>query len=236
MLRRLLCTIACTTAAGCLDEAPPPLAQNPTAREVYDQHAWTALAACAGCHAKQPSIDFLAPGTAEGAYQSLFAFQPPVINLDVPASSLLLTMGKHTGPAMDPVNATAVLDWLEAERDERVMATGGTVHVGPFMPMHGTPQVLDLGVGGATLTIVTEASETGLYAKRITLASGSGIELSHPLFVSRPKDPILDETDRFADLDLALGAGKTIELGPAWFFTFNPADYVVVHFATLEAP
>ncbi len=159
-----------------------------------------------------------------------------MIDLDVPASSLLLTMGKHTGPAMDPASATAVLEWLESERDERVMEAGGAAHVGPFMPMHGTPQVLDLGVGGATLTIVTEASETGLYAKRITLASGSGIQLSHPLFVSRPKDPVLDEIDRFADLDVTLGAGKTVELGPTWFFTFDPADYVVVHFATLEAP
>jgi hypothetical protein len=236
MLQRLLCTLACATVAGCLDEAPPSSVGKLSARETYEQRAWPALASCAGCHGKQPAIDFLAPGTVEGAYDSLFAFQPPVLNLDVPASSLLLTMGKHTGPAMNGPDAAAILGWLEAERDERVMGGLSGMHVGPFMPMHGTPQVLDLGIGGATLTIVTEPSERGLYAKRITLASGGGVKLSHPLFVSRPLHPILDESDRYADLDMSLGAGKTVELGPAWFFTFDPADYVAIHFAALEAP
>jgi hypothetical protein len=236
MLQRTLCTLACAMAAGCLDEAAPASVAKLTAREEFTAHAWTALAACAGCHAKQPAIDFLAPGTEEGAYASLFAFQPPVIDLDEPGSSLLLTMGKHTGPAMSAAAAAPVLAWLEAERDERVTETAGTVRIGPFMPTNGTPVMLDLGVGGATLTIVTEAAERGLYASRITLASGSGIRVTHPLFVSRPLHPVIDETDRFGDLDLQLGAGTTVELGPAWFFSFDPADYVAIHFATLEAP
>jgi hypothetical protein len=236
MLQRTLCTLACAMVAGCLDEAASASVGTLTAREEFTAHAWTALAACAGCHAKQPAIEFLAPGTEEGAYASLFAFQPPVIDLAEPGSSLLLTMGKHTGPAMSPSVAAPVLAWLEAERDERVTGTAGTVRIGPFMPAHGTPVMLDLGVGGATLTIVTEPSERGLYAKRITIASGSGVRLTHPLFVSRPLHPVIDESDRFGDLDLQLGAGKTVELGPAWFFTFDPADYVAIHFATLEAP
>jgi len=236
MLQRASCLLACLAVTGCLDDAAQPPVMQQTAREEFTQRAWTALAACAACHAKQPGIDFLSPGTVDGAYESLFAFQPPVIDLDVPGSSLLLTMGKHTGPAMTTASAAPVLEWLQAERDERVTETAGTVRVGPFLPAHGTPVTLDLGVGGATLTIVTEATERGLYAKRITLASGTGIRLTHPLFVSRPLHPILDESDRFGDLDLQLGAGKTVELGPAWFFSFDPADYVAIHFATLEAP
>lgn len=235
MLQRTLCTLACAMVAGCLDEAAPASVAL-TAREEFTAHAWNALAACAACHAKQPGLDFLAPGTEAGAYESLFAFQPPVIDLDVPGSSLLLTMGKHTGPAMSAAAAAPILEWLQAERDERVTETAGTVRIGPFMPAHGTPVMLDLGVGGATLTIVTEPSERGLYARRITLTSGSGIRLTHPLFVSRPLHPVLDESDRFDDLDLQLEAGKTVELGPAWFFSFDPVDYVAIHFATLEAP
>jgi len=256
MLQRASYLLACVVMTGCLDEAAQTPVSTPTAREQFDSRAWNALAACAACHGKQPGIDFLAPGTASGAYESLFAFQPPVIDLDVPGSSLLLTMGKHTGPAMSNTAAAPVLEWLQAERDQRVTGTDGTWRpdgsqprrdgpprehrgpggAGPSSPAPATPITLDLGVTGATLTIVTEASERGLYAKRITLTSGTGIRLTHPLFVSRPLHPILDESDRFGDLDLQLGAGKTVELGPAWFFSFDPADYVAIHFATLEAP
>jgi hypothetical protein len=56
------------------------------------------------------------------------------------------------------------------------------------------------------------------------------------LFVSRPAHPIVDEIDRFADVDLALEPGKTVELGPAWFLSFAVADYLAIHFKTLEAP
>ena len=147
---------------------------------------------------------------------------------------MLLTMGKHTGPAMSAGDAATVLAWLEAERDERTGELAGTTRVGPFMPTNGTPVTLDLGVGGATLTILTEASDRGLYAKKITLAAGSGVRLRHPLFVSRPLSPIIDEIDRFADVDLALAAGTTAELGPAWFLDFSATDYVAVHVAALE--
>jgi hypothetical protein len=234
MLQRLLCTVACTMVAGCLGEPMPTGTVELTAREEFTSRAWPALGACIGCHGKQPTIDFLAPGTADGAYGSLFEFQPPVVDLDVPGSSLILTMGKHTGPAFTAQSAADILSWLESEREERSGEIAGTTRIGPFMPAHGTPVMLDLGVGGATLTIVTEASERGLYAKRITLTAGSGIRVRHPLFVSRPLFPIVDDVDRFADVDLSLAAGTTVELGPAWFLGFSVTDYVAIHFAVLE--
>ena len=54
--------------------------------------------------------------------------------------------------------------------------------------------------------------------------------------MSRPPNPVLDEIDRFAELDMSLGAGAVIELGPAAFLSFNPNDYLTIHFKTLEAP
>src|SRR5687768_7986256 len=87
--------VACALLSGCLGEAPfEPAAL--TARERFTTQAWPALATCAGCHGTQPAIDFLAPGTADGAYTTLFEFQPPVIEIVAPAASLLVTMGKHT--------------------------------------------------------------------------------------------------------------------------------------------
>src|SRR5262245_58268456 len=94
VMRYLLATCV---LAGC-DAAPPP----ETAQQLFTHRAWPALTVCTGCHAGQPTIDFLAPGTATGAYETMFAFQPPIVDVASPASSLVLTMGKHTGPALPP--------------------------------------------------------------------------------------------------------------------------------------
>lgn len=222
--------------AGCLGETPPSSPVDQTARQQWDNRAWPALATCGGCHGSQPAIDFLAPNTSDGAYANVFAFQPPVIDVEVPAASLLLTMGKHTGPAFTADQASAVLAWLEAEHDERMPTTGQSVRIGPFLATPGTAVTLDLMVGGATLTLMPETSEAGLYFSHLTINAGSGIHLAHPLFVSRPPKPVLDDLDRFGTLDMKLAAGAQVELGPEWFLDFSSADYLSVHFSTLEAP
>lgn len=224
--------------AGCLgDGMPETTPTGLTARQLWDQRAWPALASCAGCHGSQPAIDFLAPNTSDGAYSTVFAFQPPVVDVEVPASSLLVTMGKHTGPAMTPDQADAVLAWLGAERDEQIPTNGNTVRVGPVLPTPGAAITLDLGVAGAQLTLVPETSEAGLYFSHVTVAAGGGVgvHLAHPLFVSRPPHPILDSIDRFGGLDAKLAADEQLELGPAWFLEFSAADYLSIHFSTLEA-
>jgi hypothetical protein len=224
--------------AGCLgDPASNTSSGTLTARQQWDQRAWPVLSTCAGCHGKQPAIDFLAPGTSDGAYTTVFAFQPPIVDVEVPAASLLLTMGKHTGPAFAPDQTNAVLAWLEAERDERMGEVGSTVRVGPVLPTPGTAITLDLGVNGAQLTLMPETSEAGLYFSHVTVTGGTGgVHLAHPLFVSRPPKPILDAVDRYGAVDTKVAAGAQLELGPAWFLDFTAADYLSIHFSTLEAP
>lgn len=213
-----------------------------SARDTFVQRAWPMLSSCVGCHATQPSIDFLAPGQADTAYKTLFDFQPPVIDVGAPSASLLVTMGKHTGPALGTDASNAIIEWLTAEREERFGSAGADgeaafeLRVGPFMPTHGTPVQLDTGINGATLTLVTEPTEAGLYFKRITLAAPNGIKLRHPLFVSRPAHPIVDEIDRFSEVDVKLAPSTTLELGPAWFLSFTANEYLSIHFQTLEAP
>jgi hypothetical protein len=159
-----------------------------------------------------------------------------VIDVGAPASSLLLTMGKHTGPALGADAAALVLAWLEAERDERVPELGTAVRVGPFLPTLGEPMTLELGVAGATITLMPELGEAGLYMSKLTLNAGDGLRAKHPLFVSRPPKPVLDEIDRYADLDMVLAATAELELGPAAFLSFDPNEYLSIHFKTLEAP
>lgn len=229
--------LAAAALVGCMD-APSSSTTTLTARQAWDQRAWPALSSCAGCHGSQPAIDFLAPNTADGAYATVFSFQPPVVDMEVPSASLLLTMGKHTGPALSADQAAAVLQWLEAERDERMPQgmTGESVRIGPVLPTPGTPITLDLGVGGAQLTLTPDATDEGVYFSHVTIKAGSGVHLAHPLFVSRPPDPILDPIDRFGSLDQKLAAGAQLELGPVWFLDFSPSDYLSIHFSTLEAP
>ena len=233
-----LTVAVCSTLLGC-DVASPAIAKLPAGQQ-FTANAWPALARCVGCHGSQPAIDFLAPGTAEGAYATVFTFQPPIVDVESPASSLLLTMGKHTGPAMLPAEADAVLAWLEAEHEARIPDGGHPVAIGPVTLALGTANTVDLGLG-ATLRFVPEAAAGGLSLTQLALAAGpGGLHVVHPLFTSKPAvgDPRIDTVDTFADLDLDLAAGATSPLGggAARFPTFSSTDPLTIHFRTLEAP
>src|SRR5262245_32817853 len=93
-MRTGILAAAMLAVGGCaLDET------TTDAREVFVERAWPALGGCVPCHNGQPGIDFLAT-TPDVAYETLFTYQPPVLDLGSPASSLLVSMGKHTGPAL----------------------------------------------------------------------------------------------------------------------------------------
>ncbi len=211
-----------------------------TAREKYDTAAWPALGQCVGCHGAQPTIDFLAPGTADGAYTTVFAFQPPIVDLDAPAASLLLTQGKHTGPALDPISASVLLDWLTAEATERATPPVPPVVIGPIQPALATPVAIDLPAGGKLrLRVDALAGTSGLAISGLEFDAGaSGLHVAHPLFVSHPAGApaIADTLDRFDELDTTLAAGASDVLGDELFLAFAPGDPLTIHFTTLEAP
>lgn len=230
-------TIAAAIALiGCGSTEPQPL----SAQQLFASQAWPALGRCAGCHTTQPAINFLAPGTPAEAYVTVFAFQPPIVDVVSPESSLVLTMGKHTGPALAPAESEAVLAWLEAEHAERVLDPSMAVAVGPIRLTLDAPNAVDLG-HGAMLRFVPSVSVEGLALRQIVLTAGrTGLHVVHPLLVTHP--PIvpqrLDTTDAFGDVDLKLAAGASVALGggSAVFPGFAPADPITIHFRTLEAP
>ncbi len=230
---------ACTTLLGC--EVGEPPAEPVAARALFETRAWPALASCTGCHASQPSIDFLAPGTAAGAYDALFDFQPAVLDLASPSASLLVAMGKHTGPELQPPEAEAVLAWLEAEREARVVAPPEPIVVGPLALQLGAPNEVALPAGGARLRFVPADAGGALSLTDLELHAGpGGLRAVHPVFSSRPAAgrPIVDTSDRFRDLELELGPDQLERLGggAALFAAFAPADPITIHFRTLEAP
>jgi hypothetical protein len=221
---------------GCATE--PAVDQLP-ADQQFVARAWPALGRCVGCHATQPSIDFLAPGTAMAAYATLFAFQPPIVDLESPASSLLLTMGKHTGPPLAAEEVAALLGWLEAERLARVPDPGMPIAIGPVTLSLGATNTVDLGP--ATLRFVPTAAASGVSLSHLALIAGARrVHVVHPLFASHPRvgPTRIDVVDTFGDVDLDLAPGMVAPLGggEALFPAFAPADPITIHFRTLEAP
>lgn len=232
-------TIAILLLAACeVGEPPrPPVA----ARELFTTSAWPALARCAGCHAAQPTIDFLAPGTAEGAYTAVFEYQPPILEVESPGSSLLLGMGQHTGPELLPDESTALLGWLEAERDERTEPPVEPIVVGPVALQLGVVNTVPLPVDGAVLRFTPTAVAAGLSLTDLEIQAGpGGLHAVHPLFSSRPVTglPIIDTADRYRDVELELAGSAVDRLGGgATLFTrFPSTDQITIHFRTLEAP
>lgn len=223
---------------GCVETEASLPAQ--TAHDMFVNAAWPALGGCVGCHGAQPTIDFLAPGTADGAYNSLIAFQPAIVDLASPSASLLVTMGKHTGPALDPTAAEQLLGWLAQEQKERAAPPAMSVEVGPVTVALGSRTALDLPAGGK-LVFVGAQLAGGLDLSQLAITAGSrGLHVVHPLFVSHPdKLPaVIDANDRFADVDVHLGAGEQLALGggETTLVDFDPATPISINFLTLEAP
>jgi hypothetical protein len=230
---------ACAVLLGCDVGTPPP--PRASARALFETRAWPALGRCVGCHGAQPAIDFLAPGTLDGAYATVFAYQPPVIDVESPASSLLLAMGKHTGPAFLPQEAGDVLEWLEAERDERVTDPGDPIAIGPVTVQLGAPTIIPLPIDGASLQFVATDAGGSLSLSGLELRAGPrGLHAVHPVFSSQPATgaPLVDAADRYRDVDLDLDPNATDRLGggAALFTTFPTTNPITIHFRTLEAP
>lgn len=230
--------VASILVTGCVGTDPSPPSTEPelSARDTWTQKAWPALATCNGCHGTQPAITWLSPGKVDGAYATVFAFQPPVVSLDSPDSSLILTMGKHTGPVLEPAQAAAVLNWLDKERDERIQTGGDTIVLGPITPSLSSMTTVDLG-HGATMTIKADAFEDHLEFTSISITATTPIHVTHPLFVSRPHgaELIVDPADRYDDIDNDVTATKPLDLLGGAFLDFAATDPITIHFKALEA-
>jgi hypothetical protein len=148
-------------------------------------------------------------------------------------------MGKHTGPALSPPEADAILAWLEAEHAERVPDPGLAIAVGPVQLTLGAVTIIDLGQG-ASLRFLPSAAAEGLALRQIAVAAGPrGLHVVHPLFVTHPPivPPRIDTADTFGDVDLMVAASSFALLGGgSAVLAFDPGDPITIHFRTLEAP
>lgn len=254
--------LAASACSGLIDESGGEdqslTPEEVAARQAYVQNAKPVLDSfCASCHSgSDPSVDFMAGGTAMEQRNALMTFDPQVVNLEAPGSSRVLTKGAHSGPALTASQASEILAWITAERTA-ANVTGGemgleTARFNALLCTSGQPgdatcpyNYVDIaplveGWAGARIAFIATPLSQDLYVTNLALESGSeGVYLEHPLFVSWPAqgDPIPDTLDRFFNVKLNMMAGATPEIiggGTAAFVNFTPTNQLSIHFKVVD--
>jgi mono/diheme cytochrome c family protein len=189
---------------------------------------------CVACHGGSmlDAPSFLKGTEPDDIRNSLIQEDPPVINLDAPASSRVLTKGVHSGPALDAQPASDILEWIQAEHDALPKDGDGgptQLETALFTPVRCTSgaagdvsgcgtggaccpfNTVDLSVApfnlqGASIKFIWQTlTDTDSYVNRLTLnASTAGAYIEHPLFTSWPdgKPAVPDTLDRFFNVKL----------------------------------
>ncbi len=79
--------------------------------------------ACTTCHATgSAGAPVFFAATAEGSYNAITGYEPSMIA--TPDNSNLVLHGPHAGPALDDAQHDAVVEWLDAEVEERGLDDG----------------------------------------------------------------------------------------------------------------
>jgi hypothetical protein len=233
------------------------------ARVKWENEAYPVLRdTCVACHGgSRPMIDFLTGTTATEVHDRVMAYDPPVVNLDAVASSRLLTKGQHDGPALINDQPTALLDWLQAERDAQQAGSGSgsgsaALEVTPFNVQictggqpdnaNGTCPTNHIDISmiamapNVEISFIAQALGSGLYLTDLKLTGGAmGAYIEHPLFVSHPAsgDPVPDQIDRYFNLKMNLmpSTNDQIAGGTAAFVNFVATDKISIHFKAVSA-
>ncbi|HET9620033.1 MAG TPA: hypothetical protein VFP84_01610 [Kofleriaceae bacterium] len=233
--------------------------QQHQAASSWEDGAYPALKqACAVCHAgARPGVEFLDGSNADEVKATLLAYSPAVVDFDAPASSRILSKGAHEGPELTADQSTALLQWLQDEKDAQAHDPAHpikTYKVPAFTPTlcpAGTADTAcpvnkvmlsaaDPSIGPDAEIDFVAQDVGGLDISNLTIVGGTaGVYLEHPLFVSLPAAGAVvpDPIDRyFAEKDNVAG-GKTqlIAGGSAIFVTFAPTDKLEIHFKVASA-
>ena len=236
--------------------------QQRDAETRWEQDAYPVLQNnCLTCHnGSRVGVGFLVGADATAVKTTLLAYTPAVVNFDAPGSSRILSKGLHDGPALTASQASALLQWLQAEKDasEHDPAHPMAVYkVAAFTPMICTAGVPDSatcptnhislstvdGIGpslaGVEISFNAQALSS-LYVTNLKLNGGtSGVYLEHPLFVSLPAgvDPFPDQLDRLFDVkaDVAASMSSVLDGGTHSFSGFAPTDKLEIHFKIVSA-
>jgi len=269
MVRLSVGAMAMLTLASCtglIDGAGDGLtSQERTARRKWTELALPVLSAtCQNCHGgSRPMIDFMKGDDPLSIRDNIKAYQPPVVNTDAPSSARLVSKGIHDGPALTVEQRSALIDWMQSERDSETHMPGPTTKVlatAPFAVLPCTAGLPDNNLGtcptnhvsladvgdvgatipGAEISFNAQPLSSGLYLTNLKFAGGTaGAYAEHPLFVSVPAmgDPLPDQLDRYFALKLNTkpGAADPLGGGTDQFVGFQATDKLEIHFKVVGA-
>ncbi len=247
---RLALLVTCALATGCSGLVDNGGNGGLSDAEVTARRLWFSKALpvlqenCASCHATGvggsdpalPPPTFLAGTNDLEIRDTILAHQPPVISVDAPGSSFLLTRGAHDGPAFAGNQGSDILEWIVAEKAAGSVDPVDIIGVTKFAPAPctagnpgdatcpvNTVTLDEVGAAGSSVTFVMQVLPDGMYMTNMTLVPGpSGLYIEHPLFVTHPAEPVdrpecgtdvnneafcTDVLDRFATTKLNLAAG-----------------------------
>jgi len=205
-------------------------------------------------------IGFLVGADPTAVQTALLAYAPAVVNFDAPVSSRVLSKGLHDGPALTASQSSAILQWLQAEKDanehdpDHPQVVYKTKAIAPMICTGGDPDSATCPTNHVSLGDVAEVGPqlagvdisfnaqalSSLYVTNLKLNGGtSGVYLEHPLFVSLPAnaEPYPDQIDRLFDVKENLAANMTDQLngGTHSFAGFVPTDMIEIHFKVISA-
>lgn len=265
MVRLTVAAAAVLLAMGCSGLIDGGGTSDLTPEEVEARRLWVEKALpqlqanCVICHdGSRANIGFVAGAGDFEKRDTILAYTPVVANTDAPASSRVLTKGIHEGPALDAVQTSDILEWLQAEKAAVPdPGEGGprletdlflpTICTGGLPDSPGAPNLnclyntipLDvIGATGSKIEFIAQALGSGLYVTNLRLVpGGEGVFIDHPLFVAYPDgaEPKADTIDRFFNVKMNLQVGAAIEEqqiagGTAAFVGFLSTDKIAIHF------
>jgi hypothetical protein len=140
---------------------------------------------------------------------------PGIIGAD-PGSSIIVTKGRHEGPAMVDPLLTQVMGWLTAEAAALPVVT--LPSTAAFTPTMGSNDIDCSAAGIPGLHITFNATSSGnlltLDGLNVVTPTTTGAQITYPIFATLPQGgPEIDDAS-FSNLVQTVAAGTTTALGP----------------------
>ena len=192
---------------------------------------------CGGaCHAQGAGGAPLWLGPPD-PYISAVSF-PGIVVTD-PGASIVLTKGRHEGPALEDPLLTQVTQWLAIEA--AALPVVSLAQTPPFTVAMGANDI-DCSAGGVAGTHITfDAAVTGnditLSNLDIVAPAATGVHVVYPIFAVLPQGGQEIDDQSFSNEDQTVGAGETAPLGPGLLILtdWSSGAQMKIEFTTLAA-
>ncbi len=155
------------------------------------------------------------------------------------AASIVLTKGRHEGPALEDPLLTQVTQWLAIEG--AALPVTSLPQTPPFTVVAGANNI-DCSAGGVAGTHITfnaaiSGSEITLSSLELVAPAATGVHVVYPIFAILPASGTEIDDQSFSNEDQTVAAGQTAPLGPGLLIltSWSAGAQMKIEFTTLAA-